>query len=165
MNDAINRSIATQAMRILRVERALVVVTSVLTMLMLGTSLYFEKTYSTAAYSFVILLGAFGFSYACFWLLFSVFKGDFQHRAPKKGSARLALWVASLYIVIASTIAYIVAFSIMGLHMPWAAGPSHELLYDCYFLLAVITIFMARSLAFYMKLRLYILQSLNSLSR
>lgn len=164
MSNAQNRSIEAQAKKILRVEQALVVTTAVLTLVTLGASLYFEKTYGVKAYSFGVGLVAIGLSYTCFWALFSFFKGDFQGRAPGRGKGRLALWAATVYIVIAATVAYIVAFSLWGLSMPWAA-PGRENLYICYFLLAVSAIFLARSVAFYLKLRSYVMRSLDSLAR
>lgn len=164
MGNALNRSIEAQARKILRVERGLVVATGVLTIVALGASIYFEKTYDVRAYSFVVGLVSFVVSYACFWALFSFFKGEFQHRAPGRSRGRLALWAATVYIAVASTVAYVVVFGMLGLSVPWA-GPGRENLAICYFLLAVITIFLARSVAFYLKLRSYVLRSVNSLAR
>ncbi|WP_424358444.1 hypothetical protein [Methanocella sp. MCL-LM] len=164
MGNALNRSIEAQAMKILRMERALVVVTGVLTLIMLGAAIYFEKVFGILPYSFAIVLVSFAVSYVCFWALFSFFKGDFQHRAPGKGKARMALWAATGYIAIASTVVYVVSFAMMGLNMPWA-GPGRENLYICYFLAAVCAIFLSRSVAFYAKLRSYVIRSLNSMAR
>jgi hypothetical protein len=115
MSEAMRRSIEAQAQKILRMERALVVVTGALTLITLGASIYFEKSYGVPPYSTAIVVGFFLVSYACFWALFSFFKGDFQQRAPGKGKARMALWAASIYIAIAATAAYIVAFGMLGL--------------------------------------------------
>ena len=158
------RSIESRARKILKFERALVVVTAIFTMITLGASIYFEKTYSVGAYSFIIALLMFTVSFGCFWMLFSFFKSDFQYRSPGRGAARLALWIASLYIVVAATVAYIVTFGMMGIRIPWA-GEGRENLYACYFLLAVATIFLSRSVAFYMKLRAYVLRSLKGIPR
>lgn len=164
MSDALNRSIEAQARKILRMERALVVVTGVLTLVTLGGAIYFEKIFGVPPYSFAVVLAAFLVSYACFWAVFSFFKGDFQRRAPGRGKARAALWAATLYIAIASTVAYIAAFGMLGLSVPWS-GPGRENLYIFYFLAAVCAIFLSRSVAFYLKLRSYVLRSLNSLAR
>jgi hypothetical protein len=164
MSEAMRRSIESQAKKILRMERALVVVTGVLTMVTLGASIYFEKSYGVQPYSLGIVVAAFLISYACFWALFSFFKGDFQQRAPGKGKARIALWAASVYIAIAATAAYILAFGMMGLNVPWA-GQGRETLYIFYFLAAVCAIFLSRSVAFYLKLRSYVIRSLHGMAR
>lgn len=159
-----NRSIGAQARKILTMERALVIVTAVLTVITLGASIYFEKIYGLRPYSFAIALVSVVVSYGCFWALFSFFKSEFQYRAPGRKKARLALWAASVYIAIASFVAYVVAFSMLGLSMPWV-GPGRDALYVCYFLLAVSAVFMSRSAAFYLKLRSYVLRSLDNLAR
>lgn len=164
MSEAIRRTIEAQAQKILRMERALVVVTGALTLITLGASIYFEKSYGVPPYSMGIVVGFFLVSYVCFWALFSFFKGDFQQRAPGKGKARMALWAASIYIAIAATAAYIVAFGMLGLNVPWT-GQGRENLYICYFLAAVCAIFLSRSVAFYRKLRSYVIRSLRGMSR
>jgi len=164
MSDVLGRSIESKARKILKFEQALVAMTAIFAMITLGVSIYFEKTYGVKAYSFAIALLTFSVSFGCFWALFTFFRSGFQYRSPGRGAARLALWIASLYIVAAATVAYIVAFSMMGISAPWA-GEGRENLYACYFLLAVATIFLSRSVAFYMKLRAYVLRSLGEMSR
>ena len=52
--------------------------------------------------------------------------------------------LASLYVVLASGVSYVVAFGLFGLQVPWN-GEGRENLYACYFMLSVAAIFLARS--------------------
>ena len=163
MSDGINRSVERQAMRIIRIEQLLMVLFGVSTAALLAAAIYFEKTYGVRPYSFAFALAFFLLSVACFRALFALFGDSLQHRA-RTGRARALFSLASLYMVIAALAAYVVAFSLFGLRMPWA-GDGREYLYSCYFLLAASVIFLARSAVFYWRLRSYIMQSLEHLSK
>jgi hypothetical protein len=77
---------------------------------------------------------------------------------------RAMFGLASIYMALASLVAYAVAFGLFGLQTPWA-GTGRENLYISYFLLSVAAIFLARSATFYWRLRAYIVQSLGNLVR
>jgi MFS family permease len=163
MNDAINRAVERQARRVIRIEQWLVVIFFVSTVVCLAAALYFEKTYGVPPYSFVFALVFFGVSAACFWALFSRFRDSFRHRSQRKGM-RAMFGLASIYMVIASLVAYAIAFGLFGLRMPWT-GEGRDYLYLSYFLLSASAIFLARSATFYWKLRSYIVESLGNLIR
>lgn len=161
MSDAINRAMVSRARQILRVEQWLVIFSAAAATVLLGASIYFEKSYDTAPYSFVFLIGFFLASLACFWALFEAFKDSFRYRASRRGT-RAMFTLASAYVVVASVLAYAVAFGLFGLDVPWA-GPGRDMLYASYFLLATASAFLARSLMFYWRLRAYMMSSLGSL--
>jgi hypothetical protein len=163
MSDAINRAVERQARQIIRIERWLVVFSAVSAVALLAVALYFESTYAVPPYSFAFEAFFLLVSLASFLALFKAFGGSFRYRSGKK-SARALFMLASLYMVVASVVAYAVAFGMFGLQVPWT-GDGREYLYACYFLLSVAAIFLARSVMFYWRLRAYITQSLGNLSR
>ncbi len=163
MSDAIKKSVERQARKIIRIEWWLVVFSTVFAIILLAAALYFEKTYGVQPYSFAFAGIFFLVSLACFWGLFRVFGNSFRHNSRKKG-ARALFMLASLYVVLASVVAYTVAFGLFGLQVPWT-GEGREYLYACYFLLSVAAIFLARSAMFYWRLRSYITQSLGNLNK
>lgn len=163
MSDVINRALATRARQILRIEQWLVVFSGVATVVLLAASIYFEKSYSVASYSFAFLAVFFLGSLLCFRALFTVFKDSFQYRAARKRT-RAMFTLASAYVVVASVVAYAVAFGLFGLSVPWA-GQGRDVLYGCYFLLAAASALLARSIMFYWHLRAYMVQSLGNLSK
>jgi uncharacterized membrane protein len=163
MNDAINRTIAAKARNIMRIEQALVVFSGAFTAVMTAVALYFEKLYGVGPYSLAFLVVCLGVSLVVFWAFFSVFRDAFRYRTVKKGT-RGMMTLASAYMVIASLVAYSVAFGFFGLRVPWT-GDGREYLYVCYFLLSVGAVFLARSTMFYWRLRKYMIQSLGSLVR
>ena len=163
MSDAINRAVERQARQIITIERWLVVFSAAFTAVTFAAAIYFERAYGVPPYSAAFAPAFFLVSLACFWTLFHAFGDGFRDRAQRRG-ARAMFWLASAYVVIASVAAYAVAFGLFGLRVPWA-GEGRDYLYACYFLLAVGAIFLARSAAFYWRLRAYVTRSLGHLSK
>jgi hypothetical protein len=163
MSDAINRAVERRAWQIIRIERWLVVFSGVFTVIILAAALYFEQTYGVPPYSLAFAGITLAVSAACFRGLFELFGDSFRHRSQRKGM-RAMFGLASIYMVLASLVAYMVAFGLFGLQTPWV-GPGRENLYISYFLLAVAAIFLARSATFYWRLRSYIVQSLGNIVR
>jgi small-conductance mechanosensitive channel len=163
MSDAIHKAVERQARKIIRIEWWLVIFSIVFAIILLAAAFYFEKTYGVQPYSVAFAGFFFLVSLVCFWGLFRVFGNSFRHNSRNKGTRALFM-LASLYVVIASVAAYMVAFGLCGLQAPWT-GEGRENLYACYFLLSVAAIFLARSAMFYWRLRSYITQSLGNLNR
>ncbi|MGA9141483.1 MAG: hypothetical protein WBZ29_14750 [Methanocella sp.] len=163
MSDAINKAVERRARQIIRIEQWLVVLSCVFMVIVLAASLYFEQTYGVPPYSLAFAAITLAVSVACFWGLFKLFGDSFRYRSQQKGM-RPMFWLASVYMVLASVVAYAVAFGMFGLQTPWA-GAGRENLYICYFLLSVAAIFLARSATFYWRLRSYIVQSLGNLTK
>jgi O-antigen/teichoic acid export membrane protein len=151
-----------QARQIIRIERLLVIFSLVFAAVLLGASLYFERTLDIGPYSLAFAAGFFAISLICFTILFRLFGDSFRDRR-KKGTRTLFM-LASLYVVIAAVAAYVVAFGLYGLKTPWA-GEGRDHLYACYFLLSVAAVFLARSGVFYWRLRSYISHSLGNLNK
>ena len=163
MSDAIHKAVERQARKIIRIEWWLVIFSTVFAIILLAATFYFEKTYGVQPYSVALAGFFFLVSLACFGGLFRVFGNSFRHNTRNKGTRALFM-LASLYVVIASGVAYLVAFGLFGLQVPWI-GAGRENLYACYFMLSVAAIFLARSAMFYWRLRSYITQSLGNLNR
>jgi O-antigen/teichoic acid export membrane protein len=162
MSDAINRAVERQARQIIGIERWLVAFSVACAVALLAAALYFEQTYRVPSYSLAFAATFFLASMACFRGLFRVFGDSFRDR--RKRGTRALFMLASLYMVLASVVAYAVAFGLFGLRTPWA-GDGREYLYACYFLLSVAVVFLARSATFYWRLRSYITQSLGNLNK
>ncbi|OPY27100.1 MAG: hypothetical protein A4E28_02155 [Methanocella sp. PtaU1.Bin125] len=163
MSDAINKAVERQARQIIRIEQWLVVFSGAFTAITLTAAVYFEQAYGVPPYSFAFAALFMLVSAACFLILFAAFGDGFRYRSQRKGM-RVMFGLASVYMVLASLVAYAAAFGLFGLQTPWA-GAGRESLYVSYFLLSVASIFLARSATFYWRLRSYIVQSLGNIVR
>jgi hypothetical protein len=163
MNDAINKAVERRARQIIHIEQWLVVLSGIFTAIILAAALYFEQTCGVPPYSFAFAIISLVVSAVCFRGLFELFGDSFRDRSRRKGM-RAMFGLASIYMALASLVAYVVAFGLFGLQTPWA-GMGRENLYISYFLLSVAAIFLARSATFYWRLRAYIVQSLGNLVR